>query len=163
MADEQTDQVDVQDEQQTDGAPATGEPEAPELGDAGKKALDEERAARKAAEKQFKAAQARLKEIEDAGKSEQEKLTEELEVYRTKFAELERSELRNRVAAKHNLGEFVGLLTATSEEELEGQAKLIAKLRVPAEESIPSFDNGPRTKARKAENMNDVIRSLGGR
>ena len=54
-----------------------------QLGDAGKKALDQERAARKAAEKQQKAAEAkaqeletRLSQLEEQGKSEQEKAIE---------------------------------------------------------------------------------------
>lgn len=51
-----------------------GDPkEEPELGDAGAKAIREERNARKAAEKAAKAAQAELEKIREANQSEQEK------------------------------------------------------------------------------------------
>lgn len=53
--------------------PADPKPD-PDLGDAGKKALQEERAARKAAEKALAEREARLKEFEDRDKTEAEKL-----------------------------------------------------------------------------------------
>lgn len=46
-----------------------------DLGDAGKKALEEERKARRDAEKQLKAVNDRLRELEDKDKSDSEKLT----------------------------------------------------------------------------------------
>lgn len=54
--------------------PETTEPvETPELGEAGKKALDEERRLRKDAEKAHKAATAELEKLREASMSEQEK------------------------------------------------------------------------------------------
>lgn len=50
-------------------------PEKPDMGDAGKKALDQERKARRDAEKKAKDLEDRLKEIEDKDKSEVERLT----------------------------------------------------------------------------------------
>lgn len=60
---------------------ATDDPkpdDTPDLGDAGKKALQAERDARKAAEKQAKDLADRLKTIEDKDKSEVERLTEQV-------------------------------------------------------------------------------------
>ncbi|HTI26176.1 MAG TPA: hypothetical protein VL652_34625 [Kutzneria sp.] len=59
--------------------PKPADPPAEPLGDAGKKALAEERAARKAAEKLAAEQAAKLKAIEDAQKSEAEKLAERVE------------------------------------------------------------------------------------
>src|SRR5687768_12689074 len=53
--------------------PPTPPPEAEALGDAGKKALSEERAARKAAEKAARDAQAELDRLRQASMSDQEK------------------------------------------------------------------------------------------
>jgi hypothetical protein len=52
------------------------DPAADQLGDAGKKALQEERAARKAAEKLLAERDAKLKEFEDRDKTDAEKLAE---------------------------------------------------------------------------------------
>lgn len=57
-----------------DPKPDPKEDPKPDLGDAGKKALDEERKARREAEKQLNAMQTRLKELEDKDKSESERL-----------------------------------------------------------------------------------------
>ena len=72
----------------TDPAPpATGAPPTPPaddtLGDAGKRALDAERDARREAEKRAKAAEVELKKLQDAGLSDQERKD-------ARLAELER-------------------------------------------------------------------------
>ncbi len=83
----------------TPDEPATGTAEQPDdLGEAGKKAIAAERAAKKAAEKQLNELQKRLAEFEDRDKTEAQKLAE-----RAAAAELERDALmltamRQRVA-----------------------------------------------------------------
>ena len=68
------------------------------LGDPGKKALAAERDARKAAERRFAEAEARLKEIEDANLSELQKAQRDAEEYRAKLASLQVENARSRVA-----------------------------------------------------------------
>lgn len=105
--------------------PAKGDPDPdkPDMGDAGKKALDAERKARREAERQLKEMGDRLKEIEDKDKSDSERLKE-------KVTELER-DLATAVAKadRYEVALEKGLdmtrakrLTGTSREELEADA-----------------------------------------
>lgn len=60
--------------------PAKGDPEPPkpDLGDAGKRALDEERKARRDAERQLREMGEQLKALQDKDKSDSERLTEKV-------------------------------------------------------------------------------------
>lgn len=111
---------------------ATTEPDAP-LGEPGKKALDAERAARKAAEKAAADALARVKQFEDAQKSETERLTEQLEQFKAQAAKAEAETLRLRVAADTGLSaDLHEFLTGGDEESLRAQAqKLMAATATP--------------------------------
>ncbi|WP_432111372.1 hypothetical protein [Streptomyces sp. YPW6] len=125
-------------EQQT---PATGEennqppatPPAPagsegggDLGDAGKKALAEERRARREAETRLKELEpiaAKAKQLEDAKKSEAEKLTEKLSAAETRAQAAEDRAMRLEVAAKKGLTQAQAKrLVGTTPEELEADA-----------------------------------------
>jgi len=83
-----------------------------ELGDAGKKALEAERVARKEAEKQVKAFQARLEELEDAGRSDAEKQRRKAERAEQALEEA-RAELaaRDRALLLREVADEVGLPT----------------------------------------------------
>ena len=59
------------------------------LGDAGREALDKERAARREADRQLAEARRRVAQLEDAGKSESERTRADLERARERIAELE--------------------------------------------------------------------------
>ena len=111
--------------------PATGD----QLGEGGVKALQAERDARKAAEKALAEREARIQELEDAGKSEDDKRNE-------RFAALEKSDrekdttisgleaklLRYEVAAAKGLDLKAALrLTGSSREEIESDADEFAK------------------------------------
>lgn len=83
------------------------EPETePDLGDAGKRALDEERAARKDADRKLKAAEAALEKIKAASMTEQERAVAEAkaqaraEVLEEANERLLRSEIRAAAAGK---------------------------------------------------------------
>lgn len=125
--------------------PATGEqppatPPAPasdgsggDLGDAGKKAIAEERAARRAAETQRKELEARLKELEplaakakqleDAKKTEAEKLGEKLTAAEKRAAAAEERALRLEVATAKGLTPAQAKrLVGSTKEELEADA-----------------------------------------
>lgn len=83
----------------TGEAPATGEP-ADALGDAGKKALAAERAARREAEKRANDLAAQIKAAEDAGKTEAQKQAETLASLQADLAAMRAEKERAEVAAK---------------------------------------------------------------
>lgn len=126
----------------TDGTPAPvpapttpPTPSAPpaDLGDAGKKALDEERAARREAEKARKDLETRLKELEplaakakqleDSKKTETEKLGEKLTAAEKRAVDAEQKALRLEVAAAKGLTQAQAKrLVGATKEDLEADA-----------------------------------------
>lgn len=84
--------------EQTSGEPATGDA-TDALGDAGKKALASERAARKAAEKRAADLAAQIKAAEDAGKTEAQKQAETLASLQVDLAAMRAEKERAEVAA----------------------------------------------------------------
>lgn len=107
--------------------PATGEPQ---LGDAGKAALDAERKAKRDAEKRAKDLEDRLKKIEDKDKSELDKAQAKLAELEKAYADAQAQRLRLQVATEHGIAkDDLVLLTATTEDELAAQAKRITELR----------------------------------
>ncbi len=110
------------DDPKPDPKPATGDnpPDPDDLGDAGKKALDRERAARREAEKQAKELEERLKAIEDKDKSEVERLTAKTAAAEKRADEAEAKALRLEVAAEK--GVKAKWLSGSTREELEAAA-----------------------------------------
>ena len=110
-----------------------------DLGDAGKKALDEERKARREAEKQLKAVNDRLRELEDKDKSDSEKLA-------TRVAELEKElgaaasrAMRLEVALDKGLTQKQALrLVGESPDELIADADDLLASFKPSEEPKPA-------------------------
>lgn len=104
-------------EPQTQGDPA-------ELGDAGKKALDAERAARKAAEKAASDLQAQLDQINQANESAVEKAQREAKEAQEAAVKATAEALRFRVAAKHGISDEDAelFLTGSDAETVERQA-----------------------------------------
>lgn len=102
--------------------PADDKPQG-ELGDAGKKALDEERKARREAEKRAKEFEARLKEIADRDKSETDKLRDQVATLTKERDELNLKVLRHEVAMTKGLTPAQAKrLAGSSREELEADA-----------------------------------------
>ena len=123
----------------TQPAPTPPDPAPdPALGDPGKKALAEERAARKAAEKQRAELEAKLKEFEDRDKTEAQKLADRAVTAEKAAAERDRELLRLRTALKFGISDEDAetFLTAADEEALTRQAERLAALKAPT---------GPRT------------------
>jgi hypothetical protein len=132
-------------------APETPAGEPQDLGDAGKKALAEERKARKAAEKAQADLAARLKEFEDRDKSELDKVAE-----RATTAEQERDAaraeaLRLRIAAEFGISSAPDedselsdadlFLTAADEETMRRQAqRYAARVGQPKTPPVPKPD-----------------------
>lgn len=127
-------------------APATGD--AP-LGDAGEKALEAFKQRARDAEAKLKELEplaARAQELEDAQKTELEKLSSKATKAEQAKAEAEAKLLRYEVAAAKEVpAKLWPLLTATDQEGLEAQADLI--LENAASAPTPSFDGGAREPA----------------
>lgn len=102
-----------------------GEPAAAELGEGGKKALDAERTARKAAEKAAADLQAKLNEINQANETALEKAQREATEAREAANQATVDALRFRIAAETGITDNVDLiLTAADEETMRRQATL---------------------------------------
>lgn len=124
MAEEATEQ---------DEPTATVEPDDTELGEGGKKALDAERKARRDAEARLKELEplaAKAKEMEDAKKSEQERVAEQLEAARAEGSEAKATLLRLDVAFDKapegmplsQVRKLARRLSGSTKEELEADA-----------------------------------------
>ena len=100
-------------------------PNGAELGDGGKKAIDAERDARKAAERQLRDAQKSLKEYEDRDKTELQRALERAETAEKQATAAQFAAMRTKVAA--DKGVPASSLTGVTEEELTASAdELIA-------------------------------------
>ncbi len=151
--------------------PATGEPApappppppppAPsakpdaDLGEAGTKALKEERAARREAERQLKELAplaAKAKELEDASKSEAEKLTERLNAAEQRAVAAETNALRLEIAGEKGLTPTQAKrLIGTTRKELEADADdLLATFAPPAPPA-------PKPGSRPKESLRTVV------
>jgi hypothetical protein len=94
------------------------------------------------AEADAKAARQELQGLQDAGKSELEKASTRAERAEARVAELERSLLITAVASKYDLHpELVPRLRGDTEEELEADAKALAK-QFPRHQEEPPPDLG---------------------
>ena len=133
----------------TDVEAQDAQPDAPDnkpdgvsdsLGDAGKKALDAERAARKEAEKRLNEAAARIEEFENAQRTEEEKREYELETLRAQIEEerkqreaVERDLLIKSVASEFGLpDELSSRLVGDDREALVEDAKRLQKIIAPS-------------------------------
>lgn len=128
------------------------------LGEGGKKALQAEREARAAEKKRADAAEARLKELDDAKLSDQQRLEQERDTYRSKADES--SSLVQRYEAAEQAGiplSWAKRLTGSTPEELLTDAKSIKEQLAP---SGPKPDpsqggSGGRTGNTLADAMDD--------
>lgn len=130
-----------------------------ELGDKGKKALAAERRRATLAEKALKDAQAKLKDIEDADKSETDKLREETATAKRDLEEANRKVLRAEVgAAKELPRDLWNRLQGETQEDMETDADRLLAIIKPGK---PSGDagGGSRGKPPSTEkDMNEVLR-----
>lgn len=107
--------------------PAKGDPDPkapPDLGDAGKKALDDERKARRDAERQLREMSDQLKALQDKDKSDSERLTEKVSQLEKDLATATARADRFEVALDKGLDMTrAKRLTGTTREELEADAE----------------------------------------
>lgn len=129
-------------------APVPAAPPSAEepLGDAGKRALEAERQARKAAEKAQKDLEDRLRAIEDKDKTELERAQQRLAELEKNYATEQQQRLRLQVASAHGVtADDLVLLTGSTEEELTAQATRIAALNTQRAAAMapPAFAPAP--------------------
>lgn len=106
-----------------DDKPDADKPAIGDLGDAGKRALTEERAARKAAEKAKADLEVRLKELEDKDKTEAQKAADRASTAEKRADEAEARALRLEVATAKGLTPAQSKrLVGATKEELEADA-----------------------------------------
>ena len=133
-----------------------------DLGDPGKKALQEERRKAREATKQLNELQARLKEFEDRDKTELQKLAEAHQTAEQRASTAEQALARYRVAtAKGIPAELVDRLQGSTEDELAEDADRLLSLI--GARRTPDFDGGARTTAQGAPDMNKLLRQAAGR
>lgn len=110
-----------------------GDPAVADLGDAGKKALDAERTARKAAEKASADLQAQLTKLSQANETEIQAAQREAKEAKEAVAKAATEALRFRVAAKHGISDEDAdlFLTGTDADTLNKQAARLVE-RTPA-------------------------------
>lgn len=135
------------------------------LGESGKKALESERAARKAAEDEQKKLATKLKEIEDRDKSEADKAAERLAEAEKKAIEVEARATRAEVSAA--TGVPVKVLAgpeSSSTEHIQAFAAEIAAYVVEASKKNPTGpvipNQGKQPESAAAANADDWLREL---
>lgn len=143
-------------EPQTQGDPA-------ELGEGGKKALDAERAARKAAEKAAADLQAKLDEIGRANETELDKARREATEAREQANQAAAEAIRFRIAAEKGITDNVDLiLTAGDEDTMRRQADLWVS-RAPETTAGPRPDltqgGSGQPPALNSDGLEDALRS----
>ena len=108
--------------------PAPPTPKADELlGEPGKAALQAEREARKAADKELNDLRAKLQAIEDKDKTDQQRADDELAKTRQEIADLTVAKTRAEVAATK--GVPVALLSGTTQAEVEASADALLQFK----------------------------------
>lgn len=114
--------------------------------DAVQNLIDRERDARKAEKQRADELAAKVKEYEDASKSEQEKLAEERDQLKREAEQAKADALRVRVALEKKLpADLIDRLRGNDEDELREDADKLLSLVKPADAT--DFDSGARTPA----------------
>jgi len=109
------------------------------LGDPGKRALDAERKARRAAEKAAADAVAKVKEYEDAQKSEAERLAAKVAELEATAAKATAEALRQRIVNETGIpADLAGFVTGPDEDTMRANAQLLASKIGPAQKAGPA-------------------------
>ncbi len=162
MADEATEEVDDTTATTTE---AEGAKPDEALGEGGKKALEAERAARVAAEKERTALAAKLKEIEDKDKTEAEKAAERLADAEKRAVEVEARANRAEVSATSGIPvEILAGPKSTTPEDITAFAGLVATFAVESAKKNPSGlvipNQGKEPEGGATDNADDWLRAL---
>lgn len=138
-----------------------GDPETPELGDAGKRAIAAEREARSKAEKLANEYKSKLDKIEQDGISELEKANKRAADAESKLTATEKRIARLTVIAEKQIpADYHDLIHGDTEEELSASAEKVAALigKAPRGPVIPGQGQQPDKVA--PESADDWLRNL---
>jgi hypothetical protein len=133
-------------------APATEpdvQPEAApdDLGDAGKRALEAERKARRAAEKAAAEAAAKVKQYEDAQKTEAERLAAKVAELEATAAKAQAEAARQRIVNETGIpADLADLITGDTEDVMRATAERL-KAYIPPVPKFGPVDTGPKNVA----------------
>lgn len=138
-------------------------PDDADKGDEKPNDLEAMERALKKANKEAEQYRLKVKEFEDASKSEQEKLTERLKEQEARAAKAERDALRLKVALDKGLPKtLASRLQGDTEDELMADADELLST-VGTTKRTPDFDGGARTPPPSDDDMNALIRQRAGR
>lgn len=141
-------------EDKPDSTKGDPKPNPDDLGDAGKRALDEERKARRDAERVVDQLTAKLKAFDDRDKSETEKLADRVVAAEKRADDADSRVLRAEVAFLKGLTPAQAKrLAGTSREELEGDADELLRDFAVAEPATTPAGDRPSPATRPAENL----------
>lgn len=138
-----------------------GDPETPDLGDAGKRAIAAEREARSKAEKLANEYKSKLDKIEQDGLSELEKANKRAADAESKLTATEKRIARLTVIADKQIpADYHDLIHGDTEEELVASAEKVAALveKAPRGPVIPG--QGTQPDKASPESADDWLRSL---
>lgn len=122
-----------------------GEPAIKPLGPNGEKALTDERALRKSAEKQAADFKKRLDALEQANLTEVEKAQKAAQEAQTALASITRENLRNKVALEKGVpADLVDFLSGDSEDEIAAKADVLLKRIGAPTNPKPDLSQGAR-------------------
>lgn len=137
-------------------------PDAEDLGEGGKSAIQKERELARAADARAKAEAARanelaakVKEFEDRDKTVEQKRAEELEATRKELAELTLARDRAEVAAER--GVPANLLSGTTREEMDASATALLEFKGQPEKKRLVLPNVDKTPAKVASDEQSFI------
>jgi hypothetical protein len=174
-------QGDQQDTGKTGSAKATKPSEdESKLGDSGKRALQEERRARREAEKNLTAIKERLEVFENRDKTELQKAIERAEAAEKGASSMRVTNTRLMAAATHNIpANLIELLGDGSDEEIDAKAAALAEALAsaapppaPAEPEkkpptptrpVESLTAGAQPASQAAPDMDAILRQMSGR
>jgi len=129
----------------TEAVTVTEDKPTPDLGDAGKKALTEERTARKAAEKERDAHAAKLKEFDDRDKTESQRLTEERDALKAERDDNRQEATKLRLGLRYKLAEDdLDFLGSGTDEQMEDRAKRLSEKASASGKPVGNVDQGVR-------------------
>jgi hypothetical protein len=128
--------------------------------------IQNEREARKAADKAAEEAKAKAKELENAQKSDQQKLSDERDELKSTATDATKEALRLRVAIDKKLpAELVDRLRGETKEELEKDADDLRKLLNEGGSETVDFEGGAagKTSTSDEKTPDSMIRQMAGR
>jgi hypothetical protein len=125
-----------------------GEPATKPLGPNGEKALTDERALRRSAEKQAADFKKRLDALEQANLTEVEKAQKAAQEAQTALADATRQNLRNKVALEKGVpADLVDFLSGDTEDEIAAKADVLLKRIGAPTNPKPDLSQGARGEA----------------